>query len=68
MHAQHQIYLHRNGRWEPDAQREIMDHMVGYDPSEPLESPYGFGSSSVMDEIKKITEEEAFSIIEKQTT
>ena len=37
----------------------ILDRLVGYDSFEPPGSPYGIGCMSVMDEIEKISEEEA---------
>ena len=37
----------------------IMDRLVGFDPYEPSDSPYGIGNTSVMDEIDEITYEEA---------
>ncbi|MCR4740927.1 MAG: hypothetical protein K5886_11805 [Lachnospiraceae bacterium] len=56
-------YIFRNGQWEPDRESIIMDHLMGYDPSEPPGSPYGFGSGSVMDEMDEISYEEAMKLI-----
>ncbi len=52
-------YLFRDGQWTPDTGSLIMDRLAGYDPSEPPDSPYGFGNGSVMDEIEEISYEEA---------
>ena len=37
----------------------VMDHLVGYDPSEPEDSPYRFGSMSILMEMDEISEEKA---------
>ncbi len=55
-------YIFRNERWEPDSESMIMDHLVGYDPSEPPGSPYGFGNGSVMAEMDEISYEEAMRL------
>ena len=44
-----------------------MDHLWGFDPSEPEGSPYRFGNGSVLREMKEISEEEAVSIMNRQT-
>ena len=49
-------YLFRDGKWAPDEDKVIMDHIMGYDPYEPADSPYAIGSQSIMDEMKDITE------------
>ena len=56
-------YIFRNGQWEPDNKSMIMDRLVGYDPSEPPGSPYGFGNGSVMAEMDEISQEEAMKLI-----
>ncbi len=56
-------YLFRNGEWVADTEKVIMDHLVGYDPTEPPGSPYAMGNFSIMDEIEDITYEEAMEII-----
>ncbi|MCC8196542.1 MAG: hypothetical protein LIO49_07070 [Ruminococcus sp.] len=43
-----------------------MDRLYGYDPSESPDSPYGFGNSSIMNEIREISEEEAQEFIQKK--
>lgn len=56
-------FIYRNGRWEPDDRSMIMDRLMGYDPSEPPDSPYGIGNSDIMDEIEEITYDEAMKQI-----
>ena len=51
--------IFRHGQWEPDTEWMIMDRLMGYDPSEPPDSPYGIGNTAVMDEIEEITCQEA---------
>ncbi len=55
-------YIFRNEQWEPDNENMIMDRLVGYDPSEPPGSPYGFGNGSVMAEMDEISYEEAMKL------
>ncbi len=52
-------FILRDGAWEQDDNNEIMDRLMGYDPSEPLESPYGIGNTDIMDEIEEISYEQA---------
>ncbi len=56
-------YIFRNEQWEPDNENMIMDRLVGYDPSEPSGSPYGFGNGSVMAEMDEISYKEAMKLI-----
>jgi len=55
-------YLFRNGKWLEDDKNYIQDYLLGFDPSEPEDSPYRFGGSTMMD-IDEITEEEAMKLI-----
>lgn len=59
-------YLYQDGEWKADDKCEIMDRLYGYDPSESPDSPYGFGNSSIMNEIREISEEEAQEFIQKK--
>ena len=61
-------YLYRNGSWEKDSSYLIFGKLGGYDSSEPEGSPYGWGSSSVMDEIEEISEEEALKYMNDTET
>lgn len=59
-------FIFKDGRWERD-HHEIFDRINGFDPSEPLGSPYRFGNLDIMNEMEEISEEEAFSRISEQT-
>ncbi len=59
-------YLFQDGRWIPDTERAIMDRLMGYDPSEPPDSPYGIGNPEIMREIKTISGTDAMRLIQKQ--
>ena len=50
-------FLYKDGEWIPDVRNVILDLLMGYDPYD--DSPYGFGSLSIMDEIEEISEEAA---------
>ena len=54
-------FLYDNGEWIADERNVIRDHLMGYDPND--DTPYGFGSLSIMDEIEEITEEEAIAFM-----
>jgi hypothetical protein len=60
------FYLFKNGEWIPDKENVIMDHLMGYDPTEPPGSPYAIYNMSIMDEIEDISYEEAMKIIGEQ--
>ena len=59
-------WLFKAGEWIPDHDFEIMDHLMGYDPSEPPDSPYAIGSTDVLMEMDEISEEQALALIEKE--
>lgn len=52
-------FLFQDGKWVPDYRHAIMDRLVGFDESEPADSPYRIGNMSVMDEIEMISPETA---------
>ena len=56
-------YLYKDKGWIPDKDCVIMDHLVGYDPYEPADSPYKFGNLSIMDKIEEISYEEVMERI-----
>ena len=56
-------FLFYNDDWVPDTESVIMDHLMGYDPSEPPGSPYRIGNGSIMDDIEEITYEQAMELI-----
>ncbi len=60
-----EYYLYNNGKWVYDKDQEIFGRLYGYDPFEPPGSPYAWGSTSVIDEIEEISEEEAEKQIRK---
>ena len=47
-------YIFREGKWVNDSDHVIMDHLAGYDPSEPEDVPYRFGSTGVLVEMDEI--------------
>ena len=57
-------FIYREGEWQPDTKRIIIDRLMGYAPDEPADSPYGIGSTSIMDEIEEISYEKAMEYIE----
>ena len=59
-------WLFKNGKWVPDTGFVIMDHLIGYDPSKPEDSPYRIGSTDVLMEMDEISEEEAMRLTEKE--
>lgn len=59
-------YLFRKGKWVEDTDCEIMDHLMGFDSSEPKDSPYRFGNGSVLAEMKEISMEQAMTFINRQ--
>ncbi len=59
-------WLFQDGEWVPDTDFVIMDHLVGFDPTEPPESPYRIGSTSVLMEMDEISEDQAMALIAKQ--
>jgi len=52
-------YLLIDGQWIVDKDSILMDRLVGYDKSEPDDSPYKFGNTDMLDRVEHITEEEA---------
>ena len=61
-------WLFKDGKWVPDEEFEISDHLIGYDPSEPEDSPYRIGSTSVLLEMDEISEAEAMSLIGRENS
>ncbi|MBQ6655379.1 MAG: hypothetical protein IJM79_07645 [Erysipelotrichaceae bacterium] len=59
-------YIFRSSGWRLDRSFIVSDRLCGYDSSEPSGSPYGFGSTDMLDRIDEITREEAMKIIEEQ--
>ena len=57
------IYDFESRKWVKDEKHIISDALMGYDPGEPDGSPYGIGSTSEMDELKRIDYDTAMQII-----
>ena len=54
-----EFFLLSDRKWVLDTKNIIMHRLIGYDASEPADSPYAIGCTSVMDEIEEITYDEA---------
>ena len=58
-------YDFKSGKWRP-GDNELFNNRVGFDSSEPIDSPYRYGNSSCMKPIVEITHEEAEAFISKK--
>ena len=58
-------YDFKSGEWRP-GDDELWRNRVGFDGSEPIDSPYRYGNSSYMQTIVEITHEEAEAFISKE--
>ena len=58
-------YDARSGEWCL-GNNELWKNRVGFDSSEPEDSPYRYGNSSCMESIEEITHEEAEAFISKK--
>ncbi len=56
-------YLYKEKQWIPDDKCVILDHLLGYDPGEDPDSPYGIGCTDIMEEIEEITPKKAKKIM-----
>ena len=56
-------YLYTNGNWVPDTKSTILGRLMGFDPSEPADSPYAMGNMDIMDTIEPITGQQAREFI-----
>jgi hypothetical protein len=56
-------FLFDNGEWKADERNVILDHIMGFDPSD--DSFYGFGNAQIMDEMEEITEEQAIAFMNR---
>ena len=61
-------YLYTNGSWVPDTKSTILGRLMGFDPSEPADSPYAMGNMDIMDTIELITEHQALQFIAAHNT
>lgn len=58
-------YSSSEGKWV-NGNHELSDSRVGFDPSEPEDSPYRYGNASCMDDIIEVTKEEAEKFIDQK--
>lgn len=58
-------YDFKSGEWRP-GDNELFNNRVGFDSSEPIDSPYRYGNSSCMSPIVEISHEEAEAFISKK--
>ena len=58
-----EYFLYENGEWISDERNVIKDHLMGYDPND--DTPFGFGSLSIMDEIEEIPEDRAYQLMDQ---
>ena len=58
-----EYFLYDNGAWIPDERNVIKDHLMGCDPND--DTPFGFGSLSIMDEIEEIPEDRAYQLMDQ---
>lgn len=57
-------YLYKPGKgWVVDNDNILMDRVMGFDDSEPGNSPYKIGNSGTMDLVKEISQKEVDKII-----
>ena len=60
-------YLFKDGSWVPDTKSTILGRLMGFDPSEPADSPYAMGNMDIMDTIEPITEQQAIEFINNRS-
>ena len=58
-------YDPKTKQWYPGG-NELFNNRVGFDSSEPIDSPYRYGNSSCMRSIVEITHEEAEAFISEE--
>ena len=56
-------YIFSDGKWITDSEHLISDRLIGYDPYEDDDSPYKIGNTSIMDQIREISEKEIRKIL-----
>lgn len=62
---ENQAYIWSAGAWTPDSKREIMDRLMGYDPTEDCWE-YRMYNSDIMAEIEEISKEKAMELIREK--
>lgn len=63
-------FEYKNNEWIKINNSEIISRLIGYDPSEPSDSPYAIGNTDIMESIKELTLEQVIesfgkSVIDK---
>ena len=58
-----EFYIYERNIWQKDVSHMISDRLNGYDPSEPDDSPYKYGNSSVLFSIDEISRKEAYKMM-----
>ena len=56
-------YIFCDGKWITDSEHLISDRLIGYDQYEDDDSPYKIGNTSIIDQIKEISEKEIRKIL-----
>ena len=64
-HLNNKTFEYINGKWESTSYNEILGRLIGFDPTEPKNSPYAMGNGDIMAEIEEITKEQ---VVEKYGT
>ena len=57
-----EYFIFRDGKWVADRSCLIRDRLIGYDPSEPPDSPYCIGNGLIMEEMVEITYRRALEL------
>jgi len=60
-------YIFKDGKWLPDNEHIIMDHLAEYAPSEPEDSPYRIGGTGILMEMEEISGQDAVEITNRQS-
>lgn len=56
------IYDPKQG-WVIDKEFRLLDRLLGYDASEPKDSPYAIGNTDMLNRVREISKEEAEKLI-----
>ena len=49
------MQVYKDGEWVADRDHLLMDRLMGYDPAEPSDSPYGIGNTEIMKTVHRIS-------------
>ena len=53
----------KHKKWVFDVNRKLLDRLIGFDSSEPDDSPYSFGNTEMLDRVEEISEDRALGIV-----